>query len=130
MKKLKTVFVAASLVLSMSAFAGPFDAPKIVRAVPAFASTDAQVGTSEIELEFDRPMNQKSFTVLAPCDGSVCYKDAYWKSPTVFAIKVNLAPNTVYRIPLSKEGTNGFMAAEANEPLEKGLVWRFKTIAQ
>ena len=99
--------------------------PQITRLLPADGAKNISTLTPELLAEFDRPMVRR-ISVGSPCDNGICYKNAYWKTDRILAIKVEgpLKPNTGYSLTLGT-GQGLFQSAEGAElPLTR---WSFTT---
>lgn len=79
--------------------------PQIIRLHPEHMASGVPLDTAEIFVEFDLPM-QPSYSLLTRCDDGVCYRDAYWKSDRILAIKVKLIPSHEYRLAFGNEQKN------------------------
>ena len=98
--------------------------PNIIKMFPANLTTDVSIKITEIYVEFDIPMGKNIF-LITNCNDGVCYKDAYWKTDKILAVKVNLLPNYQYKVYLGDNYHGRFMSKAGVElPITS---WSFKT---
>jgi len=100
--------------------------PKIARMIPNDGQIDVPTSLQEIIVEFDQPMAKK-ISVSTNCNGEICYKNAYWKSEKVLAIKIpiSLKNSTVYTLTLGTK--RGLL--QSTEGAELPLTsWTFSTV--
>ena len=74
-------------------------------------------------------MIKKVCITTKDCDSGICYKQAYWKSPTILVIKVTqkLSWNSFYELALGSE--YGGCRLKGINGKELPLVeWDFKTV--
>lgn len=104
----------------------PSPPPKLARLQPDNQATAVSPDTKEIVMEFDQAMHP-SYSLLTPCDEGVCFRDAYWKSDRILAIRVALRPDHEYRIKFGNEktGQQKFISFEGI-PMSY-YTWTFKT---
>ena len=92
-------------------------APKVVRMIPPNGATDVDPGRTEIKVFFDRPMTDKSWSVVGggphypESAGDVSY-DAEHK---VFTMPVHLKPGWSYQFWLNRGKFNSFRSADGVE---------------
>lgn len=98
--------------------------PHIIKMFPANLTTGVSIKITEIYVEFDIPMSRHIF-FITNCNDGVCYKDVYWKTDKILAVKVNLLPNYQYKIYLGDNFHGRFMSKVGVElPITS---WSFKT---
>lgn len=98
--------------------------PRIVKLFPENGATGVSIKTEEIAVQFDLPMARK-IVFISDCRQGVCYKNAYWKSDRILAVKVKLLPNHRYRIALGDMAHGRFMSRAGSElPVTE---WSFAT---
>jgi hypothetical protein len=104
----------------------PVQTPKIVRIFPPDGAKEVDPKTEEIFVEFDQPMSRSVIITTPDCGGGVCYKNAYWKSRTVLAVKVALRENTGYRLTLGNRNKGHRLTSVSGVefPITE---WRFGT---
>ncbi len=93
--------------------------PKVVSIVPANGATDVDPGTSAIEVVFDRPMCDRSWSM---CGGGPNFpetidKPSYDKGRTTWTAKVKLKPDWDYEFWLNRGQYQSFQS-EGGVPLE------------
>ncbi|HEX3046814.1 MAG TPA: Ig-like domain-containing protein, partial [Bacillota bacterium] len=98
--------------------------PHIIKMLPANLATDVSIKTNEIYVEFDIPMS-RNIVLITNCKDGICYKDAYWKTDKMLAVKVNLLPNHQYTVCLGDHEHGKFMSKVGVElPI---TAWSFHT---
>jgi hypothetical protein len=98
--------------------------PRIVKMFPENSASNVSIKIEEIYLEFDLPM-QKTIALITNCESGICYRNAYWKSDRILAVKVDLLPDYHYRIMIGNPSGNRLMSKVGVElPV---TVWSFKT---
>lgn len=98
--------------------------PHIVKLFPANQALDVNVKIDEIYVEFDVPMS-RNIVLITNCNDGICYKDAYWKTNRILAVKVNLLPNYQYKVSLGDNYHGRFMSKVGAElPITS---WSFNT---
>ncbi|HYH01543.1 MAG TPA: Ig-like domain-containing protein, partial [Bacillota bacterium] len=97
--------------------------PRIVKMFPENGATQVSLKTTEICVEFDVPM-AKRIVVISNGNG-VSYKNAYWKTERILAVKVGLMPSHVYQISLGSSSGNRLLS-EDNVELPP-TPWSFTT---
>ena len=98
--------------------------PHIIKMFPANLETNVSIKTNEIYVEFDIPMSI-DIILITNCNEGVCYKDAYWKTDKILAVKVNLLPNYQYKVSLGDNYHGRFMSKVGVElPITS---WSFNT---
>lgn len=106
----------------------PDDVPvEIVRMTPENGAQDIPVDLTELEVEFNTPMRMRNACVGTATCPEICYRNAYWKSPTTLAIKVDgrLKPHQKYGITLGLENRCRLLSLIQNAlPVTE---WSFKT---
>jgi len=102
-----------------------FAAPRIIKFVPSNNASGVSTNISEISISFSSPMNTRTITVMANCDG-VCYTNAYWKDQRTLAIRLpkRLLANHQYHIQLGHKGRT--LQSLAGIPLPI-TTWKFTT---
>src|SRR5262249_736278 len=100
--------------------------PAVAELFPADHAEHVSPAVEEIWVRFNAPMRRGNFSVIANCDRGVCYKNAYWKSATVFAIKLpqKLKRAFAYHIRLGTDAHPFESAAGLSAPV---LEWAFTT---
>jgi hypothetical protein len=103
-------------------------APVVVSMTPANQATDVDAVTREIRITFDRPMIDKSWSVLRAGGAfpEIAGRVAYDAEKRVLTIPVRLKPGTLYRFALNGPGHFGFRAADTRAPLLRVEAW-FRT---
>jgi hypothetical protein len=104
--------------------------PKVVSIIPANGAQDVDPGLTTIQVVFDRPMADKSWSLVGggehcPKTGKGAHYDAQRK---VWSVPVTLKPDWSYEFMLNSENYLGF-ASEQGVPLEPVSV-TFKTAGQ
>ncbi len=98
--------------------------PHIVKLFPANQALDVNIKIDEIYVEFDVPMS-RNIVLITNCNDGICYKDAYWKTNRILAVKVNLLPNYQYKVYLGDNYHGRFMSKVGAElPITS---WSFNT---
>jgi hypothetical protein len=98
--------------------------PHIIEMFPANLATNVSIKTNEIYVEFDIPMSRNIF-LITNCNDGICYKNAYWKTDKILAVKVNLLPNYQYQVYLGDNFHGRFMSKVGIElPITS---WSFNT---
>lgn len=69
--------------------------PRIIKMFPENGASNVSLNTKGIYLEFDIPMG-KTISIVTNCESGVCYRNAYWKSDKILAVKVDLLPDYHY----------------------------------
>ncbi len=101
--------------------------PHIIKMFPANLATNVSIKTTEIYIEFDIPMS-RNIILITNCSDGVCYKNAYWKTDKVLAVKVNLLPNYQYKVYLGDNYYGRFMSKFSVElPI---TTWSFNTCSE
>lgn len=91
---------------------------------PENNASNVSIKTGEIYLEFDLPMH-KTIALITNCESGICYRNAYWKSDRILAVKVDLLPDYHYRILIGNPSGNTLMSKAGVElPV---TLWSFKT---
>ncbi len=77
-------------------------AVEVVRMTPSNGAKNVPIDITELEVEFNTPMLTRSACIGTATCREICYRNAYWKSPTVMAIKVDgkLKPHQRYGLTL------------------------------
>lgn len=102
----------------------PNKPPQIVKMYPENNANNVSIEINEIYIEFDTSMIN-NIILITNCNAGICYKDAYWKSDKILAIKVNLLTNYNYNLLLGDEIHGKFMSKEGLDlPI---TLWTFKT---
>lgn len=83
--------------------------PHINKMFPVNLARDVSIKTNEIYVEFDIPMSRNIF-FITNCNDGICYKDAYWKTDRILAVKVKLLPNHQYKVYLGDNYHGRFMS--------------------
>ena len=93
--------------------------PKVVSMTPANGSTDVDPDLREIRIVFDRPMKDKSWSVVGggPAFPELVGKPSYNKERTVLTVCVKLKPEWEYHLMLNSDRFHGFQS-EDGVPLE------------
>ena len=104
--------------------------PKVVSMIPANGAQDVDPGLTAIQVVFDRPMADKSWSLVGkgphfPEMGKGCHYDAQRK---IWTVLVKLKPDWSYEFMLNSETYQGF-CSEDGAPLEPVSV-TFKTAGQ
>lgn len=100
------------------------DEPHIIKMYPANGATNVSIKTDEIFVEFDVPMSRHIF-LINNCNDGICYKNAYWKTDKILAVKVILLPNYRYQVNLGDDFHGRFMSKVGIElPV---FLWSFET---
>lgn len=98
--------------------------PRIIKMFPENNALEISAKTDEIYIEFNIPM-RKTISIVTNCDSGVCYKNAYWKTDKILAVKVDLLPDYQYRISIGNPSGNRLTSKEGIElPVR---FWSFKT---
>jgi hypothetical protein len=84
--------------------------PRILKMSPENKATRVSIKTTEIWVEFDIPMS-RNISVISDSEG-VSYKNAYWKTDKILAVKVNLLANHLYNISLGRASGNKLMSKD------------------
>ncbi|MHC4957255.1 MAG: DUF4932 domain-containing protein [Planctomycetota bacterium] len=103
-------------------------APVVVALSPRNGATDVDPETAAIRISFDRPMVDRSFSVLraGATFPEVAGQVGYDAGKMVLTIPVKLKPDTLYRFALNGPGHFGFRAQDGRAPLLRVEVW-FRT---
>jgi len=103
--------------------------PAVTALSPPSGAIGVPLGTTEITATFNVPMGRAS-CLVAPCgDSGLCAAHAYWKTPSVLAIRVDgsLEPDTTYALALGCAGCP--LTSYVDLPLPP-TEWRFTTAAE
>lgn len=100
--------------------------PKIIRMFPENGSSGVSTSLEEIFVEFDQPMSRTLTLGTQDCASGVCYKNAYWKSRTVLALKVSLKNDFQYRLNLGNKAAGKHLSSAAGRDLPI-TEWKFST---
>lgn len=76
--------------------------PKVTGMYPYHGAGNVPTDLNEIYVEFNKRM-RGDICIGTPCDAGICYKNAYWKTRNVLAIRIEntLKHNYTYRLVLS-----------------------------
>ncbi len=114
-KSIKNVFKKDQQVLETDwlRYLGKVDvsvaAPQIIKFYPENKMSNISPNTSEIYIEFTTPMMPLIRLITSQTTG-ISYKDAYWKTPKILAVKVKLQPNCSYVISLGDRDHGRFLS--------------------
>jgi hypothetical protein len=96
--------------------------PKVVKMTPANGDEEVDPNLTEIRIEFDRPMKDKSWSVVGggPEFPELVGKPAYDKERKVLTLKVKLKPGHAYHFMLNSDRFRSFQSKEGVplEPME------------
>lgn len=97
--------------------------PRIIKMFPENGATQVSNKTTEIYVEFNVSMG-KRISIYSDGNG-ISYKNAYWKTDKILAIKVDLIPNHYYHISLGSTSGNKLLSKDYDELLP--TPWSFIT---
>jgi len=125
-RHLRSALAVAVLLVGAIGPAAAIDGPHMIASAPADRDVNVSTALGQIVVEFDRPMNTKSYSVMI-VDGAAfppLVKDgASWESPTKFVLRIEpLAPNTQYAFQLNSVQKTGFQTAEGAVALAPRLI--------
>ena len=124
---IRFLLIATALVMSFSAFAD--GTRKIVKLTPENGATDVALSTTEISIEFDKPMANTS-SLFADCNTGICYKNGSWKTPTLFVVTdVKLIPGRTYTLGIGNKKTGQQNFGAEGVPLPP-VDWTFTAAAE
>ncbi len=103
--------------------------PAVIAMSPADTATEVPLDTSEISVTFNRTM-QRTICVGTPCgDTGICYRNAYWKTRNVLAVKVEGSLKPAYQYRLSLGVRECYLKSYAGTALPHST-WQFSTAGQ
>ncbi|MBL6991930.1 MAG: hypothetical protein ISR65_19260 [Bacteriovoracaceae bacterium] len=104
----------------------PAKEPKIVTIYPNVGATDVPIDVKEIYVHFDMPMRKLIF--LGTNCREICYKNAYWKTDKILAIKIlkPLRQETNYNISLGYKKWFYLLKGKNGVPFPR-IEWFFTT---
>lgn len=125
-RHLRPALLVAVLLFGAIGPAAAIDGPNVTASAPADRDVNVSTALGQIVVEFDRPMNTKSYSVMI-VDGATfppLVKDgASWESPTKFVLRIEpLAPNTQYAFQLNSVQKTGFQTEEGGVALAPRLI--------
>jgi hypothetical protein len=110
--------------------AAPTDAPRVVALAPANNAADVDPAVNKLVIQFDRPMQDKSWSLVRVQEGGFEFPEmvgrpSYDAARRKLTIQVRLAPATRYRLWLNRDQFRGFQSESGRQlsPVE----WTFST---